>query len=110
MQPSCQTELPGMLATLCQYENMLGPYHPQTLNLLTRVAGAHFQVGEFDFARPLLERAIRDTGKYLGYAHDLRMRAIADLRDLAAAQGEYDRAEALQAELRQLAPHTMVLQ
>lgn len=110
MQPSGQTELPGMLATLCQYESMLGPYHPQTLCLLTQVAGAYFEVGEFDFAQPLLERAVRDTGRYLGYSHDLRMRAIADLRDLATAQGDYDRAEALQAELRRLAPHTMVVQ
>ena len=110
MRSSRQPELPGMLATLCQYENMLGPYHPQTLNLLTQVAGAYLQVGEFDFARSLLERAVRGTGKYLGYAHDLRMRAIANLRDLVTAQGEYDRAETLQAELRHQAPHTMVLQ
>ena len=99
-----------MLATLCQYESMLGPYHPQTLCLLTQVAGAYLQEGKWHYARPLLERAVRDTGKYLGHAHDLRLRAIAGLRDLAAAQGEYDRAEALEAELRCLAPRRMAVQ
>jgi len=34
--PSGQNELPGMLATLCSYENFFGPYHPQTLKLRMR--------------------------------------------------------------------------
>ena len=40
------TELPSMLATLCSYENLFGPYHPQTLRLMAEVANAYWQVGE----------------------------------------------------------------
>jgi hypothetical protein len=59
------TELPSMLATLCSYECFLGPYHPQTLRLLAQVAIAHGQAGESGYARMLLERAVRDLGRYL---------------------------------------------
>jgi hypothetical protein len=34
-------EIPSMLATLCSYECLFGPYHPQTLRLLTEVAVAY---------------------------------------------------------------------
>jgi hypothetical protein len=76
------TELPSMLATLCSYENLFGPYHPQTLRLMAEVANAYWQAGELGHARPLLERAVGDLGRYLGTEHHLRLRAIATLRDL----------------------------
>ena len=79
--PVERTELPSMLATLCSYENCFGPYHPQTLRLMTMVALALWQAGEPQ-ARPLLERAIRDLGRHLETDRELRLRAIAALRDL----------------------------
>jgi hypothetical protein len=94
-----QTELPGMLATLCSYENLFGPYHPQTLCLMAEVANAYWQVGELGHARPLLEKAVRDLGRHLGAGHDLRLRALASLRDLFVAQRDYERAGAAQREL-----------
>src|SRR5580658_4880968 len=96
--PIERTELPSMLATLCSYESWFGPYHPQTLCLMTQVAIAYWQAGEPQ-ARPLLERAVRDLGRYLGADHDLRLRAIAALRDLFVAGGDYERAAAVQNEL-----------
>jgi hypothetical protein len=99
MTPIHQTELPGMLATLCSYENLFGPYHPQTLRLMAEIANAYWQAGELGHARPLLERAVRDLGRHLGTGHDLRLRALAALRDLFVAQGDYERAGAAQREL-----------
>jgi hypothetical protein len=92
-------ELPGMLATLCSYENWFGPYHPQTLRLMTQVAVALWQAGETGYARPMLERVVRDLGRYLGADHELRIRAIAALRDLFIAQRDFGRAVSVQKEL-----------
>jgi len=97
--PTDRTELPGMLATLCSYEGWLGPYHPQTLCLMAQVANAYWQAGQLDHARPLLERVARDVNRSLGRDHDLRLRAIATLRDLFVAQRDYERAGAAQSEL-----------
>jgi hypothetical protein len=94
-----QAELPGMLATLCFYDNWLGPYHPQTLRLAALVADACWQAGMLEHARPLLERAVRDIGRCLGQDHDLRLRAMTALRDLLASQGDYEEAGALHIEL-----------
>jgi hypothetical protein len=88
-----------MLATLCSYESCFGPYHPQTLCLMAQVAIAYWQAGEIHRARPLLERAVRDLGHGLGQDHDLRLRAIAALRDLCAAQHDHARAASVQREL-----------
>jgi Tetratricopeptide repeat len=91
--------LPAMLATLCSYENSFGPYHPQTLGLMANVAIACWQAGEIQYARPLLERAVADLARHLDRHHQLRLRAIATLKDVLLAQREYDRAVALEKEL-----------
>jgi hypothetical protein len=92
-------ELASMLATLCSYENGFGPYHPQTLCLMVQVASAYWQAGEPGRARPLLERVVRDLGRFLDRDHDLRLRALATLRDLLVAQRDFGRAASVQTEL-----------
>jgi hypothetical protein len=97
--PADRTELPGMLATLFSYESRLGPYHPQTLRLTAQIAIAYWQAGEPEYARPLLEKVVGDLGRYAGRNHDLRLWAIAALRDLFVAHRDYERAGAVQKEL-----------
>jgi len=97
--PMDRSELPSMFATLCSYESWFGPYHPQTLRLMALLAIAYWQAGEPGHARPLLERAVRDLGHNLGRDHDLRLRAMAALRDLFVAQRDYDRAGVVEREL-----------
>ena len=75
-----------MLATLGSYENWLGPYHPQTLFLLTQVAIGYWQAGDSVHARPLLERIIKDLGGHWDGDDGLRLRAVAALRDLLIAR------------------------
>ena len=94
-----RAELPGMLATLCYYQDCFGPYHPQTLRLMTQVGIAYSQAGEQPLAKALLEHVVRDLARVLGADHDLRLRAIAALRDLFVAQGDYERAVSVQKEL-----------
>lgn len=94
-----QGELASMLATLCSYESWFGPYHPQTLCLMAQVASAYWQAGEPRRARPLLERVVRDLGRFLDRDHDLRLRALATLRDLLVAQRDFGRAASVQTEL-----------
>jgi hypothetical protein len=85
----CMLELPSMIATLFSYENLFGPYHPQTLALATKVAICWWHAGEPACARSLLERVVRDLAQHLGREHDLRLRAVAALRDLLVAQRDY---------------------
>jgi hypothetical protein len=92
-------QIPSMLATLYSYESLFGPYHPQTLGLTAQVADAFWQTGDFSHARPLLERTVRDVGRCLGRDHNIRLRAIATLRDLFVRQGDYEEAVTIQREL-----------
>jgi hypothetical protein len=93
------TEIPGMLATLCCWENWLGPYHPNTLRLSVELGIALWQGGDPARARPLLERAVRDLGRCLGRDHKLRLQALAALYDVLTEQLEYTAAEAVRHEL-----------
>jgi hypothetical protein len=94
-----RAELPSMAATLCCYENLFGPYHPQTLRFMAEVAGAHWYHGELARAPALFERAVRDVGRHLGRGHDVRLRALIRLRDLLIEQREYENAGTVQREL-----------
>jgi len=88
-----------MLATLCSYEGRFGPYHPHTLRLMAQVGMACRQAGELGVARPLLERVVRDADHCLGREHEVRLLAIAALRDVFAEQGDYLKAASVQKEL-----------
>jgi len=92
-------EIPGMLATLCSYEAWLGPYHPQTLSLLTQVGIAYLHAGETGYALPVLERAVRDLGNHLRPDHELRLQALTALGDLLLSTRDFDRAASAQSEL-----------
>jgi hypothetical protein len=107
---SGEADVCGMLSTLCLYDNWLGPYHPQTLYLLAQAGRACWQAGFCDYARPLLERAVRDMGRYLAPDTELRRRALSDLGDLLAAVGDYERSNAIRNELLRLESSIAILQ
>jgi hypothetical protein len=92
-------ELSGMLATLCSYEDRFGAYHPQTLILMAQLGIAYWRAGQFNHARPLLERAIWDLAHNVGWDCDARLQALAALRNLYSADCDFERAEAIQQEL-----------
>jgi hypothetical protein len=94
-----RSEFPAMLATLCSYECHFGPRHPQTLLLMAHVAIAYWQDGQIDFALPLLQRSVQDIARTLGRDHELRLRAIAALRDLLLSRNDHRQACVLQREL-----------
>jgi len=94
-----RAELPSMVATLCSCEGLLGPYHPQTLHLMTHIAIAHWHAGESHRACLLLERAVEDLNRHLGRTHDLRLHALTALRDVLVAEGDNERASVVQGEL-----------
>jgi hypothetical protein len=91
--------LPSMLATLCSYENRFGPYHLQTLILMTQLGVAYWQAGQSDHARPLLEMAARDLARNFGRDCEARLQALTALRDLYSSECDFDRAEAIEREL-----------
>src|SRR5580704_2505736 len=90
--PIDPTKLPSMVATLCYYESRFGPYHPHTLRLMAQVADAYLQAGELGHARLLLQRVIKDVGRCLSQDHELRLKAITNLRDLLVVQRDYESA------------------
>jgi hypothetical protein len=94
-----QGDLPGMIATLYSYEDWFGPYHPQTLRLMTEVALMLWELRDIVRARPLLERTARDCGRYFGREWEPRARLLAALRDLYLEQAESEKASAVQKEL-----------
>lgn len=105
-----RNDLPSMLSTLCSYENLFGPYHPYTLRLMAEAGLAFWHYGECAYARPLLERAVQDLGRYLNCEHEARLRAIMALRDLLLREGDHQRARTMQMELlecqkRRFGPH-----
>src|SRR5215472_16928591 len=85
-----RNDLPSMLSTLCSYENLFGPYHPHTLRLTSEAGLAFWHYGECAYARPLLERAIRDLGRYLGREHEARLRSSVEGGRLRASAGDPD--------------------
>jgi hypothetical protein len=97
--PTEPSEIPGMLATLCSYENFFGPFHPRTLLLMTALAVAYRQAGDANRARRLLEKVIEDSARRLGPEHAVRVAATEALRDLFIGQGESAKAAAAQREL-----------
>lgn len=92
-------ELPAMLATLCAWECSFGPYHPNVLRLQVEVARVFEKSGDSARARMLLERAVRDTRRFLAPDHELRIKAVTALRDLLIGQNEQGHATLLQREL-----------
>jgi hypothetical protein len=92
-------ELPAMLATLCAWECSFGPYHPHVLRLELEVAQVFEKSGDAARARLLLERAVRDTRRFLPRDHELRIKAVTALRDLLIGQNEHGHASLLQREL-----------
>ena len=92
-------ELPGMLATFSSYQDMLGPYHPLTLQMLTEVGMALRRDGQRDEALITLQRGLRDTTRALGRNHHLRLRLLASLRDLYIELDDREKAASAQQEL-----------
>ncbi len=92
-------ELSSMVATLCCYEERFGPYHPGTLRLMIDVAIQLKLQGRIEPARGLLERAIRDVQRFLTRAHESRLRAIVELRNLLIEQKDFVGACRVQQEL-----------
>jgi hypothetical protein len=80
------SDLSGMMAMLCSYEDRFGPYHPQTLALTTKLAGLLLQCGQVSQGGALLERVVRDARQYLAPHHEVRLKAVAALRDFLGDQ------------------------
>ncbi len=94
-----QSELPGMLATLCWYEQWLGPCHPQTLHLTAQIAFAYLDAGQVTRARSFLAKVIRDAERSFGRDYEIRLRALSTLRDLCVLQNDFAGAAPFQKEL-----------
>jgi len=99
MENTSITDLPGMIATLCSYEEHWGPCSLHTLRLAMLVAEELERIGERAASRMLLERVVRDSAHALGAGHELRMDALIRLREVCLAAGDSTRALAAQREI-----------
>jgi hypothetical protein len=98
------TELAAMLATLCVYEERFGPGSIHTLRLAIVVAEEFRRLGAMARSRRILEAVARESATAFGPDHDLRVDALARLRDLLLAEGDTPRATAVQRELIECRP------
>ena len=98
-----QAVLPAMIqslmATLHSYEDLFGPYHPQTFAVLTKLAVALWNAGQIRFATSMLERAIPDFTSTFGSDHPSRLEALTVLSGLLFEQCSFEEASAVQREI-----------
>jgi hypothetical protein len=92
-------DLPAMLATLGSYDRFFGPRHIQTLSLAARVAEVLRELGDFQTARSLLERVVRDLNQSSSRRHATRISALQALRAVLIEQSQLPKATAVQKEL-----------
>lgn len=92
-------EIPSMMATLCSYERLFGPYHPQTLAMTTVLAEALCGSGQRAAGRRLLERAVGDLTRRHGRFHPVRLRALQVWFTLLCQDADWARALTVQREL-----------
>jgi hypothetical protein len=88
-----------MMATLCLYESWFGPYHSNTLHMMTTVAVAWGEQGELAGACRLLERVLQDMRRLASPNYNLRLRAVSALRDIWLQRRDPVKAAAVQKEV-----------
>ena len=71
-------------------ENILGPGHPDTLNIRSNLAGAYYSVGRFDDAIELLGRVLAERERVLGPDHPNMLAARNNLAFVYGAAGRFD--------------------
>ncbi|MBP1468882.1 tetratricopeptide repeat protein, partial [Candidatus Chloroploca sp. M-50] len=76
-------------------ERVLGPEHPDTATSLDSLAVLYHAQGQYDAARPLLERALAIRERVLGPEHPDTATSLDSLAVLYHAQGQYDAARPL---------------
>jgi len=96
-----------MMATLCSYQGLLGPYHPQTLTLTTILAEALCAAGDRALGKRLLERAVLDLTRHHGRYHPVRLRALTAWSAILRADGDWNGALPLQRELLDCRDHLL---
>jgi len=71
-------------------ENILGPGHPDTLNIRSNLAGAYHSAGRFDDASELLGRVLAERERVLGPDHPNMLAARNNLAFVYGAAGRFD--------------------
>ena len=71
-------------------ENILGPDHPDTLNIRSNLAGAYHSVGRFDDTIELLGRVLAERERLLGPDHPNMLAARNNLAFVYGAAGRFD--------------------
>jgi hypothetical protein len=100
-------EIPSILATLASYENLFGPYHPQTLSLTAVLAMALCASGNRSDGRRLVERAMLDFTRHHGRFHPLRTRILEAWSALLCQEADWRAALPVQRELLECRTHLL---
>ena len=100
-------EIPSMMATLCSYQMMFGPYHLQTLGMTTVLAEALCNGGDRALGKRLLERAVGDLTRHHGRFDPIRLRALQAWSRVLCQEEEWECALAVQRELLDCRNHML---
>ena len=102
-----RAEIPGLMATLCSYEALFGPYHPQTLILITVLGEALCAHGDRELGKRLLARAVADATRHYGRYHPARLRALEAWSAILWQDADWEAALPLQRELLDCRVHLL---
>jgi tetratricopeptide (TPR) repeat protein len=96
-------------SALAMCERVLGPEHPDTLNMINNLAALYWSQGKYEQAEPLIQRALEASERVLGPEHPDTLYIVNNLALLYGNQGKYEQAEplyqrALEASERVLGP------
>ncbi len=96
-----------MMATLCSYQMMFGPYHLQTLGMTAVLAEALCSGGDRALGKRLLERAVGDLTKHHGRYHPLRLSALQAWSKILCQEEDWLNALTVQRELLDCRDHVL---
>ena len=80
---------------LAMCERVLGPEHPDTLNILNSLAVLYVDQGKYEQVEPLYQRALEASERVLGPEHPDTLGSLNNLALLYDVQGKYEQAEPL---------------
>lgn len=93
-----EESIPGLFDLLDQSTSQFGAFHPQTLDVVNRLAVAFWKIGDIPQAIRLLEQGIEECA-HSGLDHPIRSSLLSALAEIMVEQTHWERAAMLYREV-----------
>jgi tetratricopeptide (TPR) repeat protein len=98
-QPIPDLPIPDLVAALDLSAAELGPFHPQTIVVVNRLAMAFWKAGDINQAVGLLDQALDGMASSYASDHPVRSDLLCTLGEIMAAQGSWEPAALIYREI-----------